>query len=343
MIHQTILCSAFATFIATCGSSALAAVCPTNGSGEIDVLSVPQDANQIDYNCDFTANALGIKLHGVFLCEDEPKPNSYSTLCEEVYFNEAGNFVEVSFNESAGLGLSELSIPEGEYTYASFIMDVGLGIKFSSNYSQLIQGANGVGKTCWSNGNEVKTSYGSDATEFSADCGLEQNAQPTFSYYYFKSFGTYSNNTAVFSNSAQGIPYGVPRSAYLMSSFTSPATVQADPSSPNDQNLVASDAKYMLGVSKFSAPVKITNATKNVDIGFNIKNTFFQKITANGKYKIGSTEVCGGTTGRFTAGAPDFANPNGVLTALSSHPQTGAYACLATTRPTTFRFKFEVE
>ena len=332
-----------AAFVLFQAGASYSATCPINGLGEIDVLSVPQDPNQIDYNCSFTAGALGITLHGVFLCKSEPKPNTYQAECDEVYFSETGKFVEVSYNESSGLGLTELSIPEGEYSYASFIMDIGLGIEFASNYSELIQGANGVGQTCWSNGNEVKTSYGNDASEFSADCGSETDAQPTFSYYFFKSFGTYAGGTAVFSNNSQGIPYGIPRSAYLMSSFTTPATVIADPASPYDQNMVTSDAKYMLGVSKFTSPISITANTKNVDIGFNIKDTFFQKITANGRYKIEGTPVCGGNTGLFTPGVPDFGNPNGINSPLTAHTSTGAYACLATTRPTTFRFKFEVE
>lgn len=322
-------------FLVSCfvASKTEAAVCTYNANGEVIVNSVPQDANGIDYFCDFTADQLNLKIFGLYLCKANPQPETYRADCEEVFFDPAGRQANIEYNATNGLGLTDLSIPLGEYSYAAFLSDKALGATFTARFDRDIQGSSGAGPVCWSNGNTSKISYSDPSiSSFAVDCGSEAQAAPQTSYFNYSFFFQVVGGNGVYLNKLEGIPSGGPRSAFILKNLNELADITPGANSL-DTNAVTSNAMYLLGVQKLTTPQKITADTKGVDIGFAIKDTFMHKLTANSRYKSGVVEACGGTRAPFGGGP---------VASLTPHPTSGAVACFVGSRPKTFQFRFEV-
>ena len=79
----------------------------------------------------------------------------------------------------------------------------------------------------------------------------------------------------------------------------------------------------MMGVTRFTTPAGVNANTKNIDLGFKLKNTYFQKITTNNNYY----------------GSKRCSESHGMLGESSL---TGAHACLSTSYATQFDFRFRV-
>ena len=309
-----------------------AQTCSTTSDGKYDVLSVPQDQNGFDHNCDFTADILQLSLYGIFVCTNEPTPENYQQQCSELFFDETPKVANISKGNVSSLGVGELSIEEGSYNYAAVIVKPTVGVSFVNNYTHPLRGATGVGTTCWTNGVDIAISY-SNPSEFSVECGTENDADPRVSDYTFTAI--FDNNYLTdpdgpFRSEVLGIPNGLPINVYLLSSFNQRAQVTPG-NNVFDQSALQSNVSVMMGVQKFSAPVKIDATTSNINVGFNITDTFFQKITGNSLYTENGQPVCGGNTGQLY---------NPIIPPLTAGID-GAYACLATTYPTKFRFNFE--
>ena len=318
--------------ISTFASLAFSQTCQMTADDKYKVLAVPQDQNGFDHNCDFTADKLQLNLYGIYLCENEPTPETYRENCSNVFFRSTPVVADIVKNGVSALGIGDVTMDEGEYNYAVVLVKPTVGVSFVNEYTHPLRGATGVGTTCWTNGVDIAISYNSPL-DFSVECGNADDANPRVSNYTFSAIfdsNYLADPLGPFRREVLGIPRGEPINVYLLSDFEQRASVVPG-ANVFDQSQLQSNASLMLGVQKFDSPVNISGSTKNINFGFNITDTFFQKITGNSRYTENGQQVCGGNTG-------DSNNPiNLPLTAGVG----GAYACLATTYPTKFRFELD--
>ena len=312
---------------------ALANLCPSL-NGAVDLSRLTVDANGKDYNCNYTPDAMRLKLYKILLCEQLPTVSDYNDTCETLVDFSGGKDVDITADGTTPILDGAVSLKEGSYTHAVILIENRISSKFVQTFSQPIQGNNGVGTTCWSNGNDAKISYESvalgpgDYTKFSASCGTSSEAQPEWSYYTYKGlWNPVNQGNTYFMNSVPYLTYtGSGKDVHLLSDFSTLATVSAGDSGRNldDENGIVSNARYMMGVTQLTPIANISPNTTNIDLGFKLKDTFFQKITTNNNYY--GNKRCSETHG--TLGASSL---------------TGAHACLSTSYATTFDFRFLVE
>lgn len=308
-------------------------VCPRVG-GAVD-LSQLTTSNGKDYNCNYTPDGMKLKLFKIFLCAQLPTLADYDAICEPLVNFPTGKDVVVTADGTTPILDGSVTLKEGTYSHAVILVENRLGSKFVQTFSHPIQGNNGVGTTCWSNGNDAKISYESfalgpgDYTKFSASCGTLAQANPQWSYYTYKGLWNPLNpGNIFFINSTPYLTYtGSGKDVHLLSDFSTLATVTAGDSGRNldDENGIITNARYMMGVTELTPAAKISADTKNIDLGFKLKDTYFQKITSNNNYY----------------GAKRCSETHGNISTMST--LTGSYACLSTSYATTFDFKFVVE
>ena len=269
---------------------ALANLCPSL-NGAVDLSRLTVDANGKDYNCNYTPDAMRLKLYKILLCEQLPTVSDYNDTCETLVDFSGGKDVDITAVGTTPILDGAVSLKEGSYTHAVILIENRISSKFVQTFSQPIQGNNGVGTTCWSNGNDAKISYESvalgpgDYTKFSASCGTSSEAQPEWSYYTYKGlWNPVNQGNTYFINSAPYLTYtGSGKDVHLLSDFSTLATVSAGYSGLNldDENGIVSNARYMMGVTQLTPIANISPNTTNIDLGFKLKDTFFQKITTN--------------------------------------------------------------
>ena len=311
-----------------------AATCPRTNTGEVDLSQLTVDPNGMDYNCDYTPDGMKIKLFKILLCEQLPSLTNYKAVCNPIVSFSNGKEVVITADGTSPVVDGPVTLPEGMYTHAAIFIENRIGSKFTQTFSGPIQGNDGVGTTCWSNGNDAKISYEAfangpgDYTKFSATCGTSSDANPSWSYYTYKGLWNPQNNgNNYYINSVPYLTYtGSGKDIHLLSDFSTLATVTAGDAGRNldDENGIISNATLMMGATKLSPIANINPNTTGVDLGFKLKDTFFQKITTNNNYY----------------GARRCSENHGDITTASS--LTGSYACLSTSYATSFDFKFEV-
>ena len=324
-------------------SLANADVCPRlNDAVDLSRLSV--DPNGKDYNCNYTPDGMRLKLYKIMLCEQLPNVANYNTTCKPLVDFASGKDVEITADGTSPILDGDVSLSEGTYTHAVIVISNRITSKFTQNFTQPIQGKDGIGTTCWSNGNPAAISYEAyangpgDYTKFSATCGTAQEADPRWSYYTYKGLwnprnpgpghSDPSNPANIFYiNSTPWLSYtGNGKDVHLLSDFNTLASVTSGDGGRNldDENGIVTDAQYLMGVTRFTTPANINPNTENIDLGFKLKNTFFQKITTNNDYY----------------GAKRCSETHGIL---GESTLTGAHACLSTSYATTFDFRFVVK
>ena len=304
---------------------AYAQVCPRTGTGAVDVLNLVADANGQDFNCDYTPDGMRIKLYKIMLCESLPTLANYSSICKTLVNFSSGKTVSITADGTSPILDGPVTLAEGSYSHAVILIENKIGSLFTQNFSLPLHGSNqdggtGVGTTCWSNGNDAKIFYPGGFTDFSASCGVASLADPKWSTYTYKGFWTPGG----FVNSAPLLTLnGTGKDVYLLADQTSLAPIQYDNSGETEEQNLTTQANYLLGVTKLDPIANISPNTSNIDLGFKLKDTFFQKISTSNGY-----------------GAGRCSNAQGSLTVSGT---TGAHACLATSYATTFDFRFLVE
>lgn len=304
---------------------ASAQVCPRTGTGAVDVLNLAADPNGSDFNCDYTPDGMQIKLYKILLCESLPTLANYTSVCSPLVNFPSGKTVSITADGTTPILDGPVTLTEGSYSHAGILIENIIGSIFTQNFSLPLHGSNqdggtGVGTTCWSNGNDAKIFYPGGFTEFSASCGLETEANPKWSNYTYKGFWTPGG----FVNSAPLLTLnGSGKDVYLLADQTSLAPISYDNSGNTEEQNLTTQANYLLGVTKLEPAATIGPNTSNIDLGFKLKDTFFQKISTSNAYGAGR---CSNEQGsRVVSGT------------------TGAHACLATSYATTFDFRFLVE
>ena len=331
----------------TGASTATANVCPRTSSGAVDLQQFVGSGNR-DNNCDYTPNGMRIKLYKILLCSQLPSLANYETLCKPLVDFSSGKNIDITADGTSPIIDGPVTLTEGLYTHAVILIENRIGSKFTETFSHPIQGNNAVGTTCWSNGNDAKISYESaalgpgDYTKFSASCGTASDANPQWSYYTYKglwnpqktdNWDPQDATKDFFVNSVPYLTYtGSGKDVHLLSDFSTLASITSGAAGRNrdDENGIVSNASYLMGVTKFTTAANINANTRNIDLGFKLKDTFFQKITTNNNYYNLYTN-------------PQCSKQHAVMDINNPSPITGAHACLSTSYATTFDFKFEVQ
>ena len=292
-----------------------------------------------DYNCNYTPDGMRLKIYKIMLCEEYIDNTNYLDKCVSLVDEEGGKSVIVEADKTTSILDGPASLPEGKYNYSVILINNTVDAKFTQTYSNEIHGNNGIGTTCWSNGNDVKISYeisangDGDPSKFSASCGTLAQANPQWSGYTYKAFWNDNNNGTnnYFVNKFQGIlTFGSAyKDVYVLSNLTELATVTTGVGGRNedDGNGVSSDGIYVMGVQKHDTPITISPATNGVELGFKLKDTFFQKITTNNDY--------------YGSGVSGKKKCSEVHGSIGQSSETGAYACLSTSYPITFDFRIQ--
>ena len=232
-----------------------------------------------DYNCNYTPDGMRLKIYKIMLCEEYIDNTNYLDKCVSLVDEEGGKSVIVEADKTTSILDGPASLPEGKYNYSVILINNTVDAKFTQTYSNEIHGNNGIGTTCWSNGNDVKISYeisangDGDPSKFSASCGTLAQANPQWSGYTYKAFWNDNNNGTnnYFVNKFQGIlTFGSAyKDVYVLSNLTELATVTTGVGGRNedDGNGVSSDGIYVMGVQKHDTPITISPATNGVELG----------------------------------------------------------------------------
>ena len=295
----------------------------TNGVINISSKSGSRDGNG-DYLCLFTPSSMRINLYEIRLCETYPDDTNYTDKCEILVQNPSGKLVEVSNGLSTSVTDNPITLAEGTYTYATVLVSPTIESKFSLNFDSTMQGANGTGTTCWTNGKEGLPTYLDGHDEMTVNCGAASAASPIYSPVYFYAFWDDVNSN--FTNRVAGLAGSslIDVDAFLMNDATTPmpmSGLQWLNGDPNTGVVIGNTATRLLGVSQVT-PIVISGSTKNIDIGFSIEDTYYAKTSTNSKYR---------SDGTFDGGGAPPGNP------ICSFG--GTEACLLNAAPERFIFK----
>lgn len=293
-----------------------------NGEIQISGKSGDRDVNG-DYLCLFTPSSMRLTIFEIRLCETYPDATNYTEKCEILVKNSTGKLVDIANGVPTSLSDQPISVLEGTYKFVTVLVDPEIGGLYTLTFDSIMQGANGLGKTCWSNGNNSQPTYLDGHDTMSSDCGTASEANPVHSTTKFSSLYTPSGYSNASVGGAENSMSAI--DAYLMLD----ATTQMPASdlvwlNDNQQGgfgvVIDSTAEMMLGVSQIN-PIVISPNTTNVDIGFSVENTFYAKTSTNQNYRIDGT---------FTI------NNNGIAT-ICDNGQTEA--CMMTASPDRFIFQ----
>lgn len=321
-------------------SQANAAECPRNGDA-IDLTQLgatPITNGTGDYSCDFTPDGMRIQIHKLMMCQEPVTYQDYLDKCHYLLDAPNGKLATISLTEITSLLDGFASLPEGEYTHTIVMIDPTINTIFQETYSAPVLGNNGIGSTCWSNGNQIQISYelapngDSDTTKFAASCGASSDANPEWSPYTYKAFWNVFNGsgTDYYTNKLEYLEAGLgDKNVYIMATETVLANISMGDEGRNDDdyNGVTSNSEYVLGITELANPVSISPLTTNFDVSFALENMYRQKITTNNNYYD----------------TPQPLMCSGVHGTIGVSPDTGAHACLASAVPGSFNFQVSVQ
>ena len=320
-------------------SQAHAAECPRNGDA-IDLVQVgatPITNNTGDYSCDFTPDGMQIQIHKLMMCQEPVGYQDYLDKCHYILDAPNGKLATISLTEITSLLDGSASLPEGEYTHTIVMINPTVNTIFQETYSAPVLGNDGIGTTCWSNGNQIQISYeespngDSDTTKFAASCGALSDANPEWSPYTYKAFwNDFNPGTDYYTNKLEYLERGLgDKNVYIMATETALADIVmgAEGRNDDDYNGVISDSEYVLGITELANPVSIGPLTTNMDVSFALENMYRQKITTNNNYyDTPNAKMCSVAHGT-----------------IGASPDTGAHACLASAVPGGFNFQVSVQ
>lgn len=225
--------------------------------------------------CDDTPDAMVIEFYKLGLCKTKPTYDDYGD-CEFLFDNSAGKTTTLSVGLSDSL-VDEISISEGEYPYAMLVISNSLGLKNKVVFDNAIWSMDGgVGRYCVTNSND-HTFAPTDFSDGNYTCHTDSTVQPDVSFVTFQGF--FNDDYGVVPNAPiftttlldQDSSLGATFDVVLLDSeknVTSivPAFNQYGSPFPTSQ------ATRLWGVQTFTKPVVITPDTRNIDIGFSIKD-----------------------------------------------------------------------
>jgi hypothetical protein len=237
--------------------------CQLNSDGEIVT-----DANGYA-DCVMDDGEQLLKLQYLGLCEAVPSPSNYLENCTTIFNDVDGREILLSRGSLLDLfGNNDISLSEGSYTHAVIRIDSLIQIRGQYSFDkQLLGGAGGIGKQCWTAAtgtsgtySDIQDYYGYTAlSQLATECGSDP--APEFIIQDFKTFTGPTGPTNTISGRSS------PSGPYEMYSLKSPSELASE-----DQNNL--DGEHLLGIQTFQVPVVISPETKNIDFGFKMEDMF---------------------------------------------------------------------
>jgi len=233
--------------------------------------------------CENDAQAMGLNLHGVWLCQQAPTVSNYQTVCEQLFYSAVAQQVRVERGGEAGVAPNvELSLPLGTYTHSVLLVENKLYSKGVITFSANRRGKSDTpGTTCWT----LEGEGFDEANGFAnlpIDCGLAANANPGYMVAEKDSWTAPSAGATNFERVADDKTYAV-NYAYALSAETTQSTSD-------------NDTRYLLGVSAYKAGYRpvISNTTSRIKMSFALTGNgkIRQKSNGHGSCNAGGGDSC---------------------------------------------------
>jgi len=237
----------------------------------------------INGQCENDAQAMGLNLHGVWLCQQAPTVSNYQTVCEQLFYSAVAQQVRVARGGEAGVAPNfELSLPLGTYTHSVLLVENKLYSKGVITFSANRRGKSDTpGTTCWT----LEGEGFDEANGFAnlpIDCGLAANANPGYMVAEKDSWTAPSAGATNFERVADDKTYAV-NYAYALSAETTQSTSD-------------NDTRYLLGVSAYKAGYRpvISNTTSRIKMSFALTGNgkIRQKSNGHGSCNAGGGDRC---------------------------------------------------
>ena len=216
--------------------------------------------------CENDAQAMGLNLHGVWLCQQAPTVSNYQTVCEQLFYSAVAKQVRVELGGEAAVAPNvELSLALGTYTHSVLLVENKLYSRGVLTFSANRRGkSDTAGTTCWTlEGESFDEANG--FANLPIDCGLAANANPGYMVAEKDSWTAPSAGATNYERVADDKTYAV-NNAYALSEETTQSTSD-------------NDTRYLLGISTFKAGYRpvISNTTSRIKMSF--------ALTGNGKIR----------------------------------------------------------
>ena len=216
--------------------------------------------------CENDAQAMGLNLHGVWLCQQTPTVSNYQTVCEQLFYSSVASQVRVELGGEAAVAPNvELSLALGTYTHSVLLVENKLYSKGVITFSTNRCGkSDTAGTTCWTlEGESFDETNG--FANLPIDCGLAANANPGYMVAEKDRWNAPSAGATNYERVADDKTFAV-NNAYALSEETTQSTSD-------------NDTRYLLGVSAFKTGYQpiISNTTSQIKMSF--------ALTGNGKIR----------------------------------------------------------
>jgi hypothetical protein len=216
--------------------------------------------------CENDAQAMGLNLYGVWLCQQTPTVSNYQTVCEQLFYSSVAKQVRVELGGEAAVAPNvELSLALGTYTHSVLLVENKLYSKGVITFSANRRGkSDTAGTTCWTlEGENFDEANG--FANLSIDCGLAANANPGYMTADKDRWNAPSAGATNFERVADDKTFAV-NNAYALSAETTQSTSD-------------NDTRYLLGISAFKSGYQpiISNTTSRIKMSF--------ALTGNGKIR----------------------------------------------------------
>ena len=298
------------TFSAT-GAKAQS-VCVLNSSDEI----VTDDKGYVD--CYSSTGTQKYTVQYIGLCSAAPSIANYQNECQSVFNETAGKSIDFIKGNFQNLLDGSISLTEGVYTHAVVRIDSLIKLKSSYKFDkQMLGGAGGVGKTCWTTSGEyndvIDITGFTSLSQLATQCGSSPNAE--FTNLEYAVFFTDEATNTLSGNTSPSGPYTMYSASGINKLSSTNGTF---------------DGKYLIGIQEFNTPVRILPTSASINLGFKMDGMFH--LQTNWQTE-GVDQVKRGTT---VSGNPR--NP-----VECTQYQNPGNACLKYVMPSGFEFSVSVE
>ena len=287
-------------------------VCVLNSSNEI----VTDDKGYVD--CYSSIGTQKYTIQYIGLCSAAPSIANYQNECQSVFNETAGKSIDFVKGNFQNLLDGSISLTEGVYTHAVVRIDSLIKLKSSYKFDkQMLGGAGGVGKTCWTTSGEyndvIDITGFTSLSQLATQCGSSPNAE--FTNLEYKVFFTDVATNTLSGNTSPSGPYTMYSASGINKLSSTNGTF---------------DGKYLIGIQEFNTPVSILPTSASINLGFKMDGMFHVKTNWQTK---GTDE---GANGNATGGSPK-------LPVECTQHQNPGNACFKYVIPSGFEFSVSVE
>ena len=287
-------------------------VCVLNSSNEI----VTDDKGYVD--CYSSIGTQKYTIQYIGLCNAAPSIANYQNECQSVFNETAGKSIDFVKGNFQNLLDGSISLTEDVYTHAVVRIDSLIKLKSSYKFDkQMLGGAGGVGKTCWTTSGEyndvIDITGFTSLSQLATQCGSSPNAE--FTNLEYKVFFTDVATNTLSGNTSPSGPYTMYSASGINKLSSTNGTF---------------DGKYLIGIQEFNTPVRILPTSASINLGFKMDGMFHVKTNWQTK---GADQ---GANGNAPGGSPK-------LPVECTQHQNPGNACFKYVIPSGFEFSVSVE